>query len=72
MIGSILTTDHNIGLLEKQKTPVAWSGSFLQKNCQQAALPQEVIANLIDGVLILGVNHRFGHSGRTASLLSKV
>ena len=53
MIGSILTTDHNIGLLEKQKTPVAWSGSFLQKNCQQAALPQEVITNLIDGVLIL-------------------
>ncbi len=53
MIGSILTTDNDIGLLEKQKAPVVLSGNFLQKNCKQATLPQEVIANLIDGVLIL-------------------
>lgn len=54
MIGSTLTRENNnTGLLEKQKTPVVLSESFLQKSCNRATLPQEVIANLIDGVLIL-------------------
>lgn len=53
MISPVLTRDNNIGLLEKQNMPLVLQTQFSSKSREQTSLPQEVIANLIDGVLIL-------------------
>lgn len=53
MISPVLTTENNVGLLEKQSMPITLQTHFFSKSREQTSLPQEVIANLIDGVLIL-------------------
>jgi DNA-binding CsgD family transcriptional regulator len=45
--------NNNIALLEKQKAQVALQDHFFRPSYEQGSLPQEVITNLIDGVLIL-------------------
>lgn len=54
MIGTAITkNNNNVGLLERQETRIASQSQYFKGSYEQAKLPQEVIADLIDGVLIL-------------------
>ena len=66
MISPVYTVDNSIDFLQIQKNRAALQHYSFQKSCEQTTLPQEVIEDLIDGVLILIDNRELVYANSCA------